>query len=134
MKNITCPTCNAYLGLGATAAPNCPKCGNPLSGATEAGPANKPSMLFGCMLGALVLVILFASIGTVIMIAPRFVDAAIPGIIGLWLVIWPESFFIVEIYGEGKRPDAAKIGKLRGSGLVGLFIAVVYALIKLSGH
>lgn len=58
-----------------------------------------------------------------------FIDVAIPGIIGLVLVIWPQSVFI----GSSASPDAKKLRVLRSVGVVLLVIAAGYLAIKLAG-
>lgn len=56
-----------------------------------------------------------------------FIDLAIPGIIGLIMVIWPQSIF----FGSTVTPDAKKIRLIRGLGGVLLIVAAVYLVIKL---
>jgi hypothetical protein len=58
-----------------------------------------------------------------------FIDVAIPGILGLVLLIWPRSMFL----GTRVTPNAKKIRLLRGGGVVLLLVAVVYLAIKLVG-
>ena len=58
-----------------------------------------------------------------------FIDVAIPGVIGLVLVIWPKSVFI----GAKVRPDAKKIRLLRGAGALLLFVAAIYLAMRLVG-
>lgn len=58
-----------------------------------------------------------------------FLDAAIPGIIGLVLLIWPQSMFV----GARVSPDAKKIRLLRGAGALLLLVATVYLVIRLAG-
>ncbi len=57
-----------------------------------------------------------------------FIDAAIPGIIGLVLLIWPQSMFV----GAQVNPDARKIRLLRGAGALLLFVAAVYLVVRLT--
>jgi hypothetical protein len=59
-----------------------------------------------------------------------YLDVAIPGVIGVWLLAWPRSVF----YGSRQRPTAAKIRLLRGIGLALVVVAVIYLLIKISRH
>jgi hypothetical protein len=56
-----------------------------------------------------------------------YIDALIPGIIGLWLLIWPKSAF----YGSRVSPDDLKIRRLRVIGFLALVIAGIYLLIKM---
>jgi hypothetical protein len=58
-----------------------------------------------------------------------FIDVAIPGIIGLVLLIWPQSMFV----GVQVSPDAKKIRLLRGAGALLLLVAAVYLAIRLAG-
>ncbi len=57
-----------------------------------------------------------------------FIDVAIPGIIGLLLLVWPQSMFL----GARVSPDAKKIRLLRGIGILLLLVAVGYLVIKLT--
>jgi hypothetical protein len=59
-----------------------------------------------------------------------FIDVAIPGIIGLVLLIWPQSMFV----GARVSPDAKKIRLLRGAGALLFFVAAVYLVIRLAGR
>lgn len=52
-------------------------------------------------------------------------DAAIPGAIGLILLVWPEAMFL----GSSFNADAKKIRMLRGLGALLLGVAVIYAAI-----
>jgi hypothetical protein len=58
-----------------------------------------------------------------------FIDVAIPGLIGLVLLIWPQSMFA----GSRVSPDAKKIRLLRGAGALLLLVAAVYLIIRLAG-
>ena len=58
-----------------------------------------------------------------------FIDAAIPGIMGFVLLIWPQAMFV----GARVNPDAKKIRLLRGAGALLLLVAVVYLVIRLAG-
>ena len=58
-----------------------------------------------------------------------FVDVAIPGIIGLLLLVWPQSVF----YGSRVTPDETKIRRLRGIGVVLLLVAAGYLVLKIAG-
>ena len=57
-----------------------------------------------------------------------FIDAAIPGIVGLVLLIWPQSMFV----GAQVSPDAKKVRLLRGAGALLLFVAAVYLVVRLA--
>ena len=57
-----------------------------------------------------------------------FIDVAIPGIIGLVVLIWPHLVFV----GSRATPDPKKIRLLRGAGAVLLLVAVLYLVIKLA--
>jgi hypothetical protein len=57
------------------------------------------------------------------------IDAAIPGIVGIVLLIWPQSMFA----GARVSPDAKKIRLLRSAGALLLFVAAVYLAIRLAG-
>ena len=56
-----------------------------------------------------------------------WIDIAIPGIVGLILMIRPQSMFI----GARVSPDETKIRRLRKFGVALLLIAAVFLLIKL---
>lgn len=58
-----------------------------------------------------------------------FIDVAIPGIMGLVLLIWPQSMFV----GAQVRPDVKKIRLLRGAGALLLLVAAVYLAMRLAG-
>ncbi|HJR72934.1 MAG TPA: hypothetical protein VJ806_04770 [Luteimonas sp.] len=58
-----------------------------------------------------------------------FIDVAIPGIIGLVLLAWPQAVFA----GSKVIPDATKIRTLRVIGLVLLAVTAIYLAIKLFG-
>lgn len=58
-----------------------------------------------------------------------FIDVAIPGIIGLVLVLWPQAVFV----GSKVSPDPKKIRLLRIVGVVLLVVAAGYLAIKLAG-
>jgi hypothetical protein len=55
-----------------------------------------------------------------------YIDVAIPGIFGLWLVVWPESMF----YGSRVTPDETKIRRFRRIGLVLLVVAGLLLVLK----
>jgi hypothetical protein len=55
------------------------------------------------------------------------VDVAIPGIIGLVLLVWPQSMFL----GARVSPDEKKLRLLRGVGALLLVVAAGFLLIKL---
>src|SRR5436309_2412396 len=95
MSNIVCPACNAYLGLAAKGTDACPKCGAILGKSTSASDSTTPkkNLLRGFLLSMGVLALMALMIGVVVLIAPRFVDAAIPGVIGLWMFLWPRAIF-----------------------------------------
>ena len=57
-----------------------------------------------------------------------FIDVVIPGVIGLVLLVWPESMFL----GARVSPDAKKIRLLRSLGVLLLLVAVCYLAIKLA--
>ncbi len=56
-----------------------------------------------------------------------FIDVAIPGIIGLVLLLWPQTMFL----GSRVTPDAKKIRLFRNIGTGLLLVAVLYLAIKL---
>jgi hypothetical protein len=57
-----------------------------------------------------------------------FIDVAIPAIIGLVALVWPQAMF----YGSRATPDDKKIRVIRGVGVVLLVVAVIYLGIKLA--
>ncbi len=58
-----------------------------------------------------------------------YIDVAIPGIIGLVLLLSPQSFFI----GSRVNPEPKKIRFLRNLGIALLVLATLYLAIKLLG-
>ncbi len=56
-----------------------------------------------------------------------FVDVAIPGIIGLVLLLWPQSMF----FGSSAPPNEKKLRLLRYLGALLLLVAFLYLAIKL---
>ncbi len=54
------------------------------------------------------------------------IDVAIPGILGLVLLLRPQAMF----FGADASPDAKKLRLLRGLGVVLLLVAAVYLLIE----
>ncbi len=56
-----------------------------------------------------------------------FVDVAIPGIIGLVLLLWPQSMF----FGSSAAPNEKKLRLLRYLGALLLLVAFLYLAIKL---
>lgn len=56
-------------------------------------------------------------------------DAAIPGVMGLVLLLWPQAMFI----GSKVTPDPRRIRTLRILGTVLLAVAVVYVAVDLVG-
>lgn len=58
-----------------------------------------------------------------------FIDVAIPGVVGLLLVVWPQAMFV----GSRVVPDAKKLRLLRAAGAALLLAAAIYLLIKLAG-
>jgi hypothetical protein len=58
-----------------------------------------------------------------------FIDVAIPGFIGLVLLIWPQSMFV----GARVSPDAKKIHLLRGAGALLVGVAGLYLVIRIVG-
>jgi hypothetical protein len=58
-----------------------------------------------------------------------FVDVAIPGVIGLVLVMRPQVVFV----GSRVTPDAKRIRLLRRVGVLLLVVALIYLVIKLAG-
>ena len=57
------------------------------------------------------------------------VDVAIPGIIGLVLLAWPQALFA----GSRVVPDAAKLRTMRIIGAVLLVAAAIYLAVTLAG-
>jgi len=55
------------------------------------------------------------------------IDVAIPGIIGLVLLLWPQAIFA----GSRVAPTEQKLRFLRGAGILLLLVAVLYLVIKL---
>jgi hypothetical protein len=60
-----------------------------------------------------------------------WIDVAIPGVIGLWLAVYPRSFYRSK--GDQKK-DGAMLGMLRGMGAVLLLVAAGYLLLKVSSR
>lgn len=58
-----------------------------------------------------------------------FIDVAIPGILGLLLLVWPQSMFA----GARVSPDTKKVRLLRTAGALLLVVAAVYLVIRLAG-
>lgn len=58
-----------------------------------------------------------------------FIDVAIPGIIGLVLLIWPQSMFV----GAKVSPGPKKIHLLRSAGALLVGVAGLYLVIRLVG-
>jgi len=58
-----------------------------------------------------------------------YIDLLIPGVAGLLLLVWPQAMFM----GSRVKPDAKKIGLLRGLGAVLLLVALIYLVVKLGG-
>jgi hypothetical protein len=58
-----------------------------------------------------------------------FVDVAIPGVIGLVLVIRPQLAFV----GSRVPPDPKRIRLLRRIGVLLLVVALIYLFIRLAG-
>jgi hypothetical protein len=54
------------------------------------------------------------------------IDVAIPGVIGLVLLLWPQAMFL----GSRVAPTEKKIRMLRYSGALVLLVAAVYLVIK----
>lgn len=57
-----------------------------------------------------------------------FIDVAIPAIIGVVALVWPQAVF----YGSRASPDDKKIRLIRGVGALLLVVAAVYLGIKLA--
>ena len=60
-----------------------------------------------------------------------WIDVAIPGVIGMWLAVWPQSFY--KSKGEPKK-DATMLRTLRIMGGVLLAVAAGYLFIKLGSR
>jgi hypothetical protein len=58
-----------------------------------------------------------------------FIDVAIPGIVGLVALVWPQLMF----YGSRATADEKKIRLIRIIGVVLLVVAAIYLVIKLVG-
>lgn len=58
-----------------------------------------------------------------------FVDVAIPGVIGLVLLMWPQAMFA----GSKLTPDAGKIRTMRIAGSLLLVASAIYLAIKVVG-
>ncbi len=56
-----------------------------------------------------------------------YIDVIIPAVIGLILLIWPQSMF----YGSRATPDEKKLRLLRGAGGLLLLIAALFLALKL---
>jgi VIT1/CCC1 family predicted Fe2+/Mn2+ transporter len=59
-----------------------------------------------------------------------FIDVAIPALIGLAALVWPQVMF----YGSRVTPDEKKIRLIRGGGVLLLVAAAIYLVIKLAGE
>ncbi len=59
-----------------------------------------------------------------------FVDVAIPAIIGLVLLFWPQSMF----FGSSATPNEKKLRLLRYLGALLLLVAFLYLAIKFVGR
>jgi len=59
-----------------------------------------------------------------------WIDIAIPGVVGLILMIWPQSMFI----GAKVEPDEKRIRLLKKCGVGLLCIAGVFLIVKLVGQ
>jgi hypothetical protein len=57
-----------------------------------------------------------------------YIDVAIPAIIGVVALVWPQAMF----YGSRATPDEKKIRLIRGAGMVLLVVAIIYLGIKLA--
>jgi hypothetical protein len=57
-----------------------------------------------------------------------FIDVAIPAIIGLVALIWPNVMFA----GSSATADAKKIRLIRGGGVALLVAAAIYLIVKLA--
>ena len=58
-----------------------------------------------------------------------YIDVAIPAIIGLVALAWPNVIFA----GSSATPDAKKIRLIRGGGAALLVAAAIYLFVKLAG-
>ena len=58
------------------------------------------------------------------------IDVAIPGIIGLVLLLWPQAIFT----GSRAAPTEQKLRFLRRAGILLLMVAALYLVIKLVGR
>lgn len=58
-----------------------------------------------------------------------FVDVAIPGFIGLVLLMWPQVMFA----GSKVTPDAAKMRTMRVVGVLLLVASAIYLAVRLAG-
>lgn len=58
-----------------------------------------------------------------------FVDVAIPGFIGLVLLMWPQVMFA----GSKVTPDAAKMRTMRVVGVLLLVASAIYLAVRLVG-
>jgi hypothetical protein len=61
-------------------------------------------------------------------ITMSFIDVAIPAIIGLAALVWPNAMFA----GSNATPDARKIRFIRGAGVALLVAAAIYLVVKLT--
>lgn len=57
-----------------------------------------------------------------------FIDVAIPAVIGLVALVWPQAVF----YGSRASPDDKKLRLIRGIGLALLVVAAIYLVVKLA--
>lgn len=57
-----------------------------------------------------------------------FIDVAIPAVIGLVALVWPQAVF----YGSRASPDDKKLRLIRGVGLALLVVAAIYLVVKLA--
>ena len=58
-----------------------------------------------------------------------YIDVAIPGMIGLLPLAWPQSVFL----GSRVSPDANRLGAIRTAGIALVLIAAGYLAIKSAG-
>lgn len=58
-----------------------------------------------------------------------YVDVAIPALIGIVLLMWPQVMFA----GSKVTPDVAKLRAMRIAGLLLLVAAAVYLAVRLAG-
>jgi hypothetical protein len=61
-------------------------------------------------------------------ITMSFIDVAIPAVIGLVALVWPNAMFA----GSSATPDAKKIRLIRGVGVALLVAAAIYLVVKLA--